>query len=97
MNFIRARGVHHRQFNNLFEEIHTHRRTVPYHTDVRWLSRGVVLKRFYESKSEIQRLMYENERDMQELKDKEWVQDLAFMVDMTEHLHYLNTRLQDHN
>ena len=52
-----------------------------------------MLKRFYELKSE----MHEKERDVQELKDKEWVQDLAFMVDMTKHLYYLNTRLQDRN
>ena len=95
VNFIRARGLNHRQFNSLLEEIHTN--GLPYHTDVRWLSRGVVLKRFYELRSEIQRFMHGKGRDVQELKDNEWIQDLAFMVDITEHLHYLNTRLQGRN
>ncbi|XP_076065008.1 general transcription factor II-I repeat domain-containing protein 2B-like [Oratosquilla oratoria] len=95
VNFIRARGLNHRQLNSLLEE--THERTLPYHTDVRWSSRGVVLKRVYELKSERQMLMHEKGRNVQELKDKEWVRDLAFMVDVTGHLHYQNTRLQGRN
>ena len=34
--------------------------------------------------------MHEKGRDVKELKEKEWVQDLAFMVDM-------NTKLQGRN
>lgn len=95
VNFIRARGLKHRQFNSLLEEIHAH--GLPYHTEVRWLSRGLVLKRFYELRSEIKMFMHEKGRDVQELNDSAWVQDLAFMVDMTEHLNYLNIKLQGRN
>lgn len=95
VNFIRARGLNHRQFNCLLEETHSH--GLPYHTDVRWLSRGIVLKRFYELRSEIQSFMHNKGRNVQELKDYDWLQDLAFMVDMTEHLNLLNTRLQGRN
>ncbi|XP_042226267.1 general transcription factor II-I repeat domain-containing protein 2-like [Homarus americanus] len=95
-NVIRARGLNHRHFNCLLEENeNTH--GLPYHTDVRWLSRGVVLKRFYELLSEIQMFMEQKGRDLHELKDNEWVQDLTFMVDITEHLNYVNTKMQGRN
>ncbi|XP_042228654.1 general transcription factor II-I repeat domain-containing protein 2-like [Homarus americanus] len=96
VNFIHAQGLNHRQFNCLLEENeNTH--GLPYHTDVRWLRRGVVLKRFYELRSEIQMFMEQKGRDLHELKDNEWVQDLTFMVDITEHLYYVNTKMQGRN
>ncbi|XP_042243372.1 general transcription factor II-I repeat domain-containing protein 2-like [Homarus americanus] len=36
-------------------------------------------------------------RDLHELKDNEWVQDLTFMMDITEHLNYVNTKMQGRN
>ena len=95
VNFIRARSLNRRQFNSLLEEINLH--GLPYHIDVRWLSRGAVLKRFYQLRSEIQMFLYDKGRDVQELNDDEWVQDLAFMVDITEHLNCLNIKLQGRN
>ncbi|XP_042214955.1 general transcription factor II-I repeat domain-containing protein 2A-like [Homarus americanus] len=96
VNFIRARVLNHRQFNCLLEENeNTH--GLPYHTDVRWLSRGVILKRFYELRSEIHMFMEKKGRDLHELKDNEWVQDLTFMADITEHLNYVNKKLLGRN
>ena len=46
INFIRARGMNHRQFNKLLDE--TDAPGVPYHIEVHWLIHGLVLKRFYE-------------------------------------------------
>ena len=46
VNFIRARGLNHRQFNAFLLENDIHH-GLPCHTDVRWLSRGTVLKHFY--------------------------------------------------
>ena len=69
VNFIRARGLNHRQFNKLLNE--TDARGLPYHTEVRWLSRGLVLKRFYESKSTIQDFVLEKGRAVKELKNSE--------------------------
>jgi len=34
---------------------------------------------------------------LHELEDNEWVQDLAFMVDITEHLNHLNAKMQGRN
>ena len=48
VNFIRAKGLNHRQFRSFLENIESDYRDIPYHTDVRWLSRGKVLTRFVE-------------------------------------------------
>uniref|UniRef100_A0A0L8GXP5 DUF4371 domain-containing protein n=1 Tax=Octopus bimaculoides TaxID=37653 RepID=A0A0L8GXP5_OCTBM len=84
VNFIRTRGLNHHQFDNLLSDIGV-TYCLPYHTEVRWLSRGVVLKRFFNLHEEIEQFMEE--------KGKR-VQDLAFSVDITEHLNNLNKMLQ---
>ena len=41
--------------------------------------------------------MLEKGRDVKVPKNSEWVQDLAFMVDITDHLEFLNKQLQSRN
>ncbi|XP_061686716.1 general transcription factor II-I repeat domain-containing protein 2-like, partial [Syngnathoides biaculeatus] len=93
VNFIRARGLNHRQFDSFLSDcniIHG----VPYHTNVRWLSRGAVLKRFFDIRDEIGKYMEKKGQPVKELQCHLWLQDLAFMVDITEHLNILNKMLQ---
>ena len=44
VNFIRARGLNHRQFITLLEDCDSDYCYVPYHTAFRWLSMGKVLR-----------------------------------------------------
>ncbi|KAG1935508.1 SCAN domain-containing protein [Pimephales promelas] len=48
INHIRARGLKHQQFRTVLEEIESEYEDVLYFMEVRWLSRGNVLKRFFE-------------------------------------------------
>ena len=95
VNFVRARGLNYRQFSKLLDE--TDAPGLLYHTEVRWLSHGLALKRFYELRSTMQDFVLGKGRDVKELKNSEWVKDLAFMMDISDHLEFLNKQLQGRN
>ena len=94
VNFIRSRGLNHRQFRAFLEEENSVYEDVPYHTEVRLLSRGKVLRRFCDTRVEIARFMESKQKVIPELEDEKWLSDLAFMCDVTEHLNALNFKLQ---
>ena len=52
VNFIRAKGLNHRQFKSFLVEIGSGYGDVVYHTEVRWLSWGRVLNRCFELRGE---------------------------------------------
>ena len=53
VNFIRAKSLKHNMFVSLLEETESGQAYLPYHTPVRWLSLGNVLKRVWDLKSGI--------------------------------------------
>ena len=48
VNFIRARGLNHRQFQKFLDDLDTEHQDLAYFFEVRWLSKGSMLRRFYE-------------------------------------------------
>jgi len=62
--------LNHRQFKSFLEELDFEYRDVPYHTEVRWLSRKIVLSRCFEIREEICQLMESKEKDTEEMRDK---------------------------
>lgn len=56
-----------------------------------------MLKRFYDVLNESKSFMTSKVKSVPELDDSNWLTDLAFLVDLTTHLYYLNTRLQCKN
>ena len=57
VNFIRARPLIHRQFRAMLEEYDVQYGDLVYHTEVRWLSKGEVLKHFYTLLNPIQEFL----------------------------------------
>ncbi|XP_056388355.1 general transcription factor II-I repeat domain-containing protein 2B-like [Hyla sarda] len=94
VNFIRARALNHRQFVTLLEEHETEHRDIGYHTAVRWLSLGKVLKRVWDLKAEIWEYCEKKGKNFPELLDKDWMADFTFSVDVTAQMNELNTKLQ---
>ncbi|XP_064152161.1 general transcription factor II-I repeat domain-containing protein 2B-like isoform X3 [Loxodonta africana] len=97
VNWICSRGLNHREFTTLLYELDNQYGSLLYHTEIKWLSRGLVLKRFFESLKEIESFMLSKGKPVPQLSSKDWIKDLAFLVDMTMHLNTLNISLQGHS
>ncbi|XP_069482603.1 general transcription factor II-I repeat domain-containing protein 2-like [Ambystoma mexicanum] len=93
VNFIRAHALKHRQFQEFLSELNADYGDVLYHTEVRWLSRGRVLKRFYDLLPQITAFLLSKNK-VPELNDAEWKWHLAFLTDVTELLNSFNVQLQ---
>ena len=94
VNFIRSRGLNHRQFTSFLSDLDTEYGELLYHTEVRWLSRGNVLRRFFSLRQEIALFMAMKDNDVPQLSDPSFLSDLAFLTDVTQHLNELNLKLQ---
>ncbi|XP_028663975.1 general transcription factor II-I repeat domain-containing protein 2-like [Erpetoichthys calabaricus] len=94
VNFIRAKGLNHREFKSFLEEFGSEHTDVPYHTEVRWLSRGKVLNRFFELREEICQFLQSKGKDTAELQEQKFMCELAFLSDIASHLDALNLQLQ---
>ena len=53
INFVLASGLNHRQFRSLLEEMNAQHQDLVYFCEVRWVSRGAMLQRFYDSRNKI--------------------------------------------
>ena len=94
VNKIMAKGLNHRRFRALLDEVESTYSDLLLHNRVRWLFRGEVLKRFAACLEEIKTFMSSKGLSFPELEQPEWLEKLHFMVDMTAHLNTLNTTLQ---
>ena len=69
VNKIRSRGLNHRQFQEFLKDAKSEYCDIIYHCDVRWLSRGKVLKRFFDLHVEINTLLAEKGKPVPLMED----------------------------
>lgn len=74
--FIKARELNQRQFDALLEEHEGEYRDIGYHTAIRWLSLGKVLKRVWDLKTEILEFCEKKGKDFPKLSEEEFLLQL---------------------
>jgi hypothetical protein len=94
VNFIRRSALNHRQSQQFLLEVEAEYGDMLYHTEIMWLSRGKLLKHFFDLRHKIEIFLTEKQKLHEKLSDPEWLWDLAFLADITDHVNDLNTRLQ---
>lgn len=95
VNFIRSRALNHRIFKALCEEVGCTHTTLLLHTEVRWLSRGKILSRVFELRSQIETFLRDKESTLLlHFTDTSFVLSLAYLADIFSHLNSLNISLQ---
>ncbi|XP_037706124.1 general transcription factor II-I repeat domain-containing protein 2-like [Choloepus didactylus] len=94
VTWIRSHGLNHRKFSTLFSEFDAQYGSLSYHMEGKWLSHGILLQQFFELLEEIDFFMSSKGKSVPQLPSKDWIKDLALLVDMTTHLNALDTSLQ---
>ena len=100
VNFLRCNSsLQHRLFRSFLEEVSAEFGDLLLHNDVRWLSKGRVLERFWNLREEIADFLQSlNTKKSAEfltfIQDSDNVALLAFLVDIMGHMNTLNLSLQ---
>ena len=94
VNFIRSRGLNHREFKAFLDEVGSGYENVVYLSKVGWLSKAATLKRFQLLLPETKVFLEEKKQNVNFLENEEWLNDLSFFVDITEVLAEFNLHLQ---
>ena len=98
VNFIKARALNSRLFLQLCDAMGAKHKSLLFHTEVRWLSRGKVLERLFELRLEVQTFLLERNPDIGEkFKDFEFLCRLSYLSDIFGHLNELNLKMQGYN
>lgn len=99
VNFVKASALNSRLFSKLCNEMDASNDVLLFHTEVRWLSRGKVLKRVFDLRDELK--MFFNQKSKPQFEalfsDKNELQKIAYLVDIFAILNELNLSLQGPN
>lgn len=99
VNFVKASALNSRLFQKLCQEMDASHDVLLFHTEVRWLSRGKVLKRVFDLHAELKAFFNQkNKTEFEELfSDNQHLHKLAYLVDIFAILNELNLSLQGSN
>ena len=92
INFIKAGALTTRIFTKLCHDVGADHEVLLFHTNVRWLSKGNMLERFYELKDEVNMFLEDQKKfDLfATVNSEEFEISLACLVDIFESLIKLN-------
>ena len=95
VNDIRAEALKKREFRQLLNGVKKQYGEL-FHTDVSWLSGGKVLARFLAVKDHVYNFLHAKMvlEERQKLKNRAWLNDLAFLTDISGQLNTLEKRMQ---
>ena len=95
VNFIKAQPLNSIMFCLLCENMGKTHNALLLHTEVRWLSKGKVLARFYELCEALYIFLWNQEHKLAfKLKDKGFNQKLAYIADIFTYINETNTSSQ---
>lgn len=95
VNFIKSRPLQSRLFAQLCDAMDSDFKCLLYHTEVRWLSKGKVLKRLVHLKVEVISFLETEKNDFSfDLHDEMWWLKVQFLSDLFDKLNLLNLSLQ---
>lgn len=80
ITFIKYQALYYRCFQEFLEDIETEYRDFAYCSEVRWLSKGVVMNRFYDLRSENFTFIEIKGKSILEFSDDGWICDLVVLV-----------------
>ena len=101
INTIKSSSLKTRPFSQLCQELGSDHKALLYHTKVRWLSRGNVIRRVESLKKELSKFVRRDNKTrsvefIQKLSDSRWFQRLAYLSDILSRLNILKLSLQGH-
>ncbi|KAL4132463.1 hypothetical protein QTP88_009607 [Uroleucon formosanum] len=95
INFIRARAINSRIFSVMCKEFGSVYNNVLFHSHIRWLSRGKVLTRFIELRTEIEVFLREKNSPLfNHFQDIIWLAKVTYISDIFSLLNELNLSMQ---
>uniref|UniRef100_A0A8C7WPH8 HAT C-terminal dimerisation domain-containing protein n=1 Tax=Oryzias sinensis TaxID=183150 RepID=A0A8C7WPH8_9TELE len=98
INFIKSNAVNSRCFAQLCEDMEADHVQLLYHSEVRWLSRGLVLTRIFELRKEVFSFLTDKKSPLaHHYTNATFIAKLAYLSDIFSLLNQLNISLQGRN
>jgi zinc finger BED domain-containing protein 5/7/8/9 len=95
VNFIKARALNSRLFTQMCSDFGSEHIHLLYHSEVRWLSRGKVLQRLLELRTETEVFLAEKSHPLaHKFSDSKWLMQVAYLADMFAEINSLNISMQ---
>jgi len=98
INYIKKSALHTRLLKAMCSEMGCDHQNLLFYSEVRWLSRGEVLKRLYELRKEVELFLIDKKSDLSHyFQGKKWVARLVYLSDIISYINELNLKLQGPN